>query len=271
MTASDPTLSAPLRTLAERWLQRPLTAEEAGRLARFQASLAGGDAPAAASAGIAGTVAEARRQAETAIQGVLEAARQAAERIAREREQEDRAILRMIESAGSLAELRPSALPGADDAAPAARMAIAQIADRLANLVRAEVRTCFERQLAPLASRIEAMLDGAQPQPPAGAGPSAPAAPPPPSAPAPSAPPEPPPVPSTPPVPAASPVQPAPPVPATPSLPVPPASSVPAAPSPPAPATPSPPVSPLPSVPVAPPLPVAPASPVPPDAPAAGP
>jgi hypothetical protein len=165
MNASDDPISTQLHTLAERWLKRPLTAAETQELARFRQSLehdgaAAADQPMAQAA--ARAVQDARRQAQEAIRNVLEGARQLTQRMASEREHEDRAILRMVESAGSLADLRPSALPAGDDrASPAGQIAIAQIADRLANLVRTEVQGCFERQLAPLASRIEAMLNQA--------------------------------------------------------------------------------------------------------------
>lgn len=156
-------VSTQLHVLAERWLKRPLTAAEAQELARFRQSLeheGAADPPVTQAA--ARAVRNARQQAQAAIQGVLAGARELTQRMASEREQEDRAILRMVESAGSLAELRPSALPaGEEQASPAGRIAIAQIADRLANLIRAEVQACFERQLAPLANRVEALLDQA--------------------------------------------------------------------------------------------------------------
>lgn len=165
MSASDDPLSTQLHMLAERWLKRPLTAAEAQELARFRQSLehngaATADQPVAQAA--AQAVQDARQQAQAAIQNVLEGARQLTQHMASEREQEDRAVLRMVENAGSLAELRPSALPAGDgQVSPAGRIAIAQIADRLANLVRTEVQACFERQLAPLASRVEVLLNQA--------------------------------------------------------------------------------------------------------------
>lgn len=168
MNASEDPLFTQLHALAERWLKRPLTAAETRELARFRQSSghgAGGASPAAVQA--EQTVQEARRQAQAAIQNVLDGARELAQRMAREREQEDRAILAMVESAGSLADLRPSALPGGEGQGPPAdRIVIAQIADRLANMVRTEVQACFERQLAPLANRIEALLNEAHTPPP---------------------------------------------------------------------------------------------------------
>ncbi|MDH5824827.1 hypothetical protein QFW77_17800 [Luteimonas sp. RD2P54] len=189
MTASDDPLSAQLHTLAERWLERPLSAAETQELARFRQSLErGGSAGPPAGQAAAQAIRDARAQAQAAMRDVLDGARRLAQRMASEREQEDRAILRMVESAGSLAELRPSALPPDGQDSPAGRILIAQIADRLANLVRAEVQECFERQLAPLASRVEALLRevraaAAPPTPaapPARATPDAPSAPPPP-------------------------------------------------------------------------------------------
>ena len=162
MSASEDPISTQLHTLAERWLKRPLTAAETQELARFRQSLEHGGAAAAGqpvAQAAARAVHDARQQAQAAIQNVLEGARQLTQRMASEREQEDRAILRMVESASSLADLRPSALPGGDEhASPAGQIAITQIADRLANLVRTEVQACFERRLSPLASRVEALL-----------------------------------------------------------------------------------------------------------------
>ncbi|WP_149194331.1 hypothetical protein [Luteimonas suaedae] len=167
MNASDDPLSTQLHALAERWLKRPLTAAETRELMRFRQSSghgAGETSPAAVQ--VEQTVQKARRQAQAAIQNVLDGARELAQRMAREREQEDRAILAMVESAGSLADLRPSALPdGAGQGPSADRIVIAQIADRLANMVRTEVQACFERQLAPLANRIEALLNEAHAPP----------------------------------------------------------------------------------------------------------
>ncbi len=167
MSASDDPISTQLHTLAERWLKRPLTAAEMQELARFRQSLGseGGvaaDQPVAQAA--ARAVRDARQQAQAAIQSVLEGARELTQRMASEREQEDRVILRMVESASSLADLRPSALPAGDgQASPEGQIAITQIADRLANLVRTEVQSCFEQRLSPLASRIEALLGEARP------------------------------------------------------------------------------------------------------------
>lgn len=162
MSATEDPVSIQLHALAERWLKRPLTAAEEQVLARFRQTLGGGRAavsgPPAAQAA-ARAVRDARQQAQAAIQGVLENARQLTQRMASEREQEDRAVLQMVESARSLAELRPASLAGGGrSTSPAGQLAIAQIADRLANLVRSEVQACFEQRLSPLASRIEALL-----------------------------------------------------------------------------------------------------------------
>lgn len=162
MNAPDDSPSHQLHALAEHWLKRPLTAAEEQELARFRQSFepGAGDASGSPAAQATQTVREARRQAQAAIQNVLDGARELAQRVAREREQEDRAMLAMVEGAGSLADLRPSALPSGDGQGQAAgRIVIAQIADRLANMVRTEVQVCFERQLAPLANRVEALLN----------------------------------------------------------------------------------------------------------------
>ncbi len=166
MNTSEDDLAAQLHQLAEGWLKRPLTADEERELAVFRSAFAAGRDHGVDSfsdqvrAQATRAVNEGRQRAQAAIQSVLQGSQQVAQQVAREREHEDQAILRVVEAAKSLADLRPSALHQARDGeTPGGRIVIAQIADRLANLVKAEVDACFERQVGPLVQKIEAAVN----------------------------------------------------------------------------------------------------------------
>lgn len=180
MSTSENDLAEKLHQLAENWLKRPLTVAEEQELAAFGRTLMadsdhGGSFSDQVKAQATRVVNEGRQRAQAAIQSVLQSSQQVAHQVAREREQEDQAILRVVEAAESLADLRPSALHQARDGeTPGGRIVIAQIADRLANLVKAEVDACFERQIGPLVQKIEAAVN-AIPAAPAASTSSAPA------------------------------------------------------------------------------------------------
>lgn len=165
MNTSVDDVATQLHQLAERWLKRPLTADEERDLAAFRSALPagpdhGGGVFDQVKAQAAQAVDEGRQRAQAAIQSVLRGSQQVAQQVALEREQEDQAILKVVEAAKSLADLRPSALHQARDGeTPGGRMVIAQIADRLANLVKAEVDACFEHQVGPLVRKIEAVVN----------------------------------------------------------------------------------------------------------------
>ncbi len=78
------------------------------------------------------------------------------------RQQEEQAILRMIDGAHSLSELRPSALPAQGLSSSPSTMVMTQIADRLANLARQEVQSCFEQYFGPLKQELTAILEHLQ-------------------------------------------------------------------------------------------------------------
>ena len=74
-------------------------------------------------------------------------------------EKEEQAILKVVEGARSLAELRPSALNGGNGVGMGGQMALSQIADRLAGLARQEVERCFNQTFTPLQNALSGMVE----------------------------------------------------------------------------------------------------------------
>jgi hypothetical protein len=164
---ADP--SASLRNLAQTWLKRNLTAAELSELEQFRQSwenqdrthhgAAGGTAssdPAThARLQAAQALNEGRQRSESLIRDVLQKLQTTASQALQAHEREEQAILKIVETAHSLNDLRPSALmPPAAGLPPAAQLALPQIADRLANLVKTEVEKCFERYFGPLQRQL---------------------------------------------------------------------------------------------------------------------
>lgn len=170
MSDIESQVSSSLRRLAETWLKRSLTPAEARELENFQQSWASGDAPAAmpattqvqgnttssdpadhARAQAAQALAEGRQRSENVIRDILQKLQSTAAQALQAHEHEEAAILKIVESARSLNDLRPSALslPGSG-VPPAAQLVLPQIADRLANLVKSEVERCFQQNFGPL-------------------------------------------------------------------------------------------------------------------------
>jgi len=173
MSNSDPDALASLRRLATTWLQRPLTAAELAELEQFQQSTAN-DQPvqsAAASAAASNDPAvharlqasqvlnEGRQRSESLIREVLQKLKANAAQALQAQEREEQAILKIVQTAQSLNDLRPSMLvTPASGVPPAAQLALPQIADRLANLVKTEVEQCFERYFGPLQRQLASAL-----------------------------------------------------------------------------------------------------------------
>jgi hypothetical protein len=169
---TDP--SASLRNLAQTWLKRDLTAAELSELEQFRQSwenpdrthqrMTGGTAssdPAAhARAQAAQALNEGKQRSESLIRDVLQKLQATASQALQAHEREEQAILKIVETAHSLNDLRPSALmPPAAGLPPAAQLALPQIADRLANLVKTEVERCFERYFGPLQRQLATALE----------------------------------------------------------------------------------------------------------------
>ncbi|WP_027211929.1 hypothetical protein [Burkholderia sp. WSM2232] len=177
MSNSDPDALASLRRLATTWLQRPLTAAELAELEQFQQSTAkeqpGQSAVASAVASAAAStdpavharlqaaqaLNEGRQRSESLIREVLQKLKATAAQALQAQEREEQAILKIVETAQSLNDLRPSMLvTPASGLPPAAQLALPQIADRLANLVKTEVEQCFERYFGPLQRQLASAL-----------------------------------------------------------------------------------------------------------------
>lgn len=169
MSNSDPDALASLRRLATTWLQRPLTAAELAELEHFQQSTAK-DQPGQSAASstdpavharlqAAQVVNEGRQRSESLIREVLQKLKASAAQALQAQEREEQAILKIVETAQSLNDLRPSMLvTPASGLPPAAQLALPQIADRLANLVKTEVEQCFERYFGPLQRQLASAL-----------------------------------------------------------------------------------------------------------------
>ncbi len=139
-------------TLAE----TPLTSEEHEQLRQFQLGL-GNDAssdPAVHARQQAEQVIEnGRQRSEGSIRQILQNVQQASTQALRAQDSGEQAILEAVNAAGSLAELRPSHLQSGQ--ASANQLVMSQIADRLANLVKSEVRLCFEQNFGSLKQQLE--------------------------------------------------------------------------------------------------------------------
>jgi len=169
MSTSETTVSAALRGLAAKWLNRPLNKAELQELDRFVLARAGAAPETSATSAApapANPAALARAQTEqllddgrqrTAllIRDVLQRLRATAEQALQAQEREEQAILNVVQAARSLGDLRPSALaPAASNLPSTAQLALPQIADRLANLVKSEVERCFQQSFGPLQQQL---------------------------------------------------------------------------------------------------------------------
>ncbi len=153
-------LNDDLDQLARSWLKRPLTEQERQQLLDFQRSWQGSPPsdPAAQARRQAEQVIEAERQrTQDSISNILRSVRRASGEALRAQESGEQALLQAVEAASSLADLRPSHLsPGQPGGS--SQIVMAQIADRLANLVRSEVQRCFEQQFGSLRRQLESAL-----------------------------------------------------------------------------------------------------------------
>ncbi|MGH8032477.1 MAG: hypothetical protein ACREO8_08975, partial [Luteimonas sp.] len=90
-----------------------------------------------------------KRRVQSTISRMLKGVQQAAQRAVHAQQPMEEAALRAVAAAHTLDELRPSTLRTPRSAETATdQLLIAQIADRLGNLVRAEVEACFTRHFS---------------------------------------------------------------------------------------------------------------------------
>lgn len=174
MTVSRNELTEQVHQFARQWLGHDLDENERRQLAEFLTTLSANEAVLGgytdqARRHAADIVDQGRQRVEAAMKTVLgtasappgEGAAPAKDAApAAPLTREEQAILRLLESSRTLGDLRPSHLKGTGvGETAAAQLAIAQIADRLAILIKAEVEACFERQYGPLTRQIEAVLE----------------------------------------------------------------------------------------------------------------
>jgi len=166
MTQTDPDVSAALRSVALAWLKRPLTAQEEQELDAFQkawgtssgnaSEQAAGDPAAHARAQAEQAVKEGQARTDTAIRDILQRIQSTTTQALQANDRETQAILKVVEAAKTLADLRPSTLNASAPSAPSnSRMAMSQIADRLANLVKTEVEQSFKQNFGRLQQQLE--------------------------------------------------------------------------------------------------------------------
>ncbi|RDZ26298.1 hypothetical protein [Lysobacter silvisoli] len=196
--ATHPELADQVHQFARNWLGHDLSENERKQLAEFMSSLSATEAVLGgytdqARKQAADVVAQGRQRVEEAMQSVLGATRAAAATEPNTATgaaapakpaapaaapatgsappptppagltREEQAILQMLQAARTLSDLRPSQLQSSREGeTPAAQLAIVQIADRLANLVKSEVKACFDREYGPLARRIEEVLEASR-------------------------------------------------------------------------------------------------------------
>ncbi|MDQ1092413.1 hypothetical protein QE400_001826 [Xanthomonas sacchari] len=162
--ASD---SATLQQFAQRWLGRALTPIEEEQLRRFASETSAPPAvPAAEVDGASPSLIDAERQR---VQGLIQQMMQKMQNTRGELNgataASEAAVLKAVQSANSLDQLRPGQLrPPQNGEGGMNHMVMSQIADRLANLVQAEVRACFDREFANLAQQMQAVIDAARAQ-----------------------------------------------------------------------------------------------------------
>ena len=136
----------PLYRLAAYCIEHDLDAEQCAELAGIVDDLAARPGGSAAQ-----PLQKATRLIDSQRQQVQASIGQVLEGVDANRQQAiNAAALRAVEASADLDALRPSALrpPQAGETAPE-QLLIAQIADRLAHLVRAEVNACFDKRFGP--------------------------------------------------------------------------------------------------------------------------
>jgi hypothetical protein len=166
MSQTDQDPSAALRSIAVAWLKRSLTAQEEQELMAFQKSMgepagnasvpASSDPAAHARAQAEQALKEGQARTDTTVREVLQKIQSTTTQALQAQDREAQAILKVVEAAKSLTDLRPSALNASAANVPAnSRIAMSQIADRLANLVKTEVEQSFKQNFGRLQQQLE--------------------------------------------------------------------------------------------------------------------
>ncbi|MCC4590403.1 hypothetical protein LL974_04540 [Xanthomonas campestris pv. cannae] len=157
---------ATLRQFAQRWLGRALLPLEEEQLRRFASETSAPPAPAAEVDGASPSLIDAERQrVQGLIQQMMQKMQNTRSDLNGATAASEAAVLRAVQSASSLDQLRPGQLrPPQSGEGASNHMVMSQIADRLANLVQAEVRACFEREFGSLAQQMQAVVEAARAQ-----------------------------------------------------------------------------------------------------------
>jgi hypothetical protein len=164
----DRTLDGRLRLIAEQYLQRPLEPQETQQLLQLQQSFL--RQPAAPDNPIQQARQQVQQQTQQAfsqaqantgsiMRGILESIQTNSDEALQVQEQEEQAILKLLEGCKTLSDLRPSSLqPGMSGLQPGSQLALTQIAEHLSNLARKEVEKCFDQYVGPLVSQLRVLL-----------------------------------------------------------------------------------------------------------------
>lgn len=156
MSSPDRSLDPNLQQLAQSWLNRPLTPQELARLQAFQA----GQTTLSPGQQAGATLSASRAQTEASVRQALEAIQNNASQAMQVQDKEEQAILKVVEAARSLAELRPASLaPLGSGVGAGGQMALSQIADRLAGLAKQEVERCFNESFGPLQNALSDVIN----------------------------------------------------------------------------------------------------------------
>ncbi|WP_369980043.1 hypothetical protein [Xanthomonas bundabergensis] len=155
-----------LYQFAEAWLKRPLMEVEREQLRAFAIATAA-QKPAAGAADEASTslIDAERQRVQGLIAQMMQKMQDSRGGVTGATQANEAAVLRALSSAPSLDNLRPGQLrPPQNGESGGNQLVMAQIADRLANLVQREVQDCFDRQFGSLAQQMQAVVDAARAQ-----------------------------------------------------------------------------------------------------------
>jgi hypothetical protein len=94
------------------------------------------------------------------MRNILESIQASSSKALQVQQQEEQAILKLLESCKTLSDLRPASLnPGLANLQAGNRLALTQIADHLANLAKQEVESRFNQHFGPLAAQLQALIE----------------------------------------------------------------------------------------------------------------
>ncbi|GAB3341028.1 hypothetical protein [Marilutibacter aestuarii] len=157
MEKKEEDLQARVRAFATKYLGRELKPGEHASLDALVADWA--RTPGVAASQVDATLRESRRAMAGTLASADALARSQLDMAAAGADGEAHALARLLDKADGLGDLRPSKLTPTAVGAQG-HLVIAQIADRLANLVKQEVEARFQEHFAPLARQVERALAG---------------------------------------------------------------------------------------------------------------